>query len=177
MSLEIHIQPKGPTIKAGNFVPFVYCVICNCLELHPASLIATPSASILQQNGKVNKGRERKAGWHLLLQKNPLWHDVGSSWYLLNSDSFEMKDVSFCHSFPWKSHYPPDWGSHIHHFLYIFFLELSVLFAITDTKFCEWVSCQEIRIDIMLNGSAKMFYPTFPGTGRVYSCFNRGASI
>lgn len=86
-----------------------------------------------------------------------------------------MKDVSFCHSFPWKSHYPPDWRSRIHHVF--FFLELYVLFAITDTEFCEWVFCQEIRIDIMLNGSAKMFYPTFPGTGSVYSCLSRGGSI
>jgi len=72
VSLEIHIQPKGLAMKAENVVTFMYCVICNCLELHPASFIAISFASILQQSSKESKARERKAVLHLLLLKNLL---------------------------------------------------------------------------------------------------------
>lgn len=175
MSLEIHIQPKGLTIKAGNFVPFMYCAICNCLELHPALFIASPFASILQQNGKVNKARERKAVWHLLLQKNLLWNNVGVQLVLIKLRQFWDERCFFLSLFPMEISLPTWLGKSYPSC--DFFLELYVLFAITDTEFCEWVFCQEIRIDITLNGSAKMFYPTFPGTGSVYSCLSRGGSI
>jgi len=59
-------------MKAENVVTFMYCVICNCLELHPASFIAISFASILQQSSKESKARERKAVLHLLLLKNLL---------------------------------------------------------------------------------------------------------
>lgn len=106
VSLEIHIQPKGLTIKAGNFVPFMYCVICNCLELHPALFIASPFASILQQNGKVNKARERKAVWHLLLQKNLLWDNVGVQLVLIKLRQFWDERCFFLSLFPMEISLP-----------------------------------------------------------------------
>lgn len=174
MSLEIHIQPKGLTIKAENFITFMYCVICNCLELHPASFIAISFASILQQNSKENKARERKAVLHLFLQKNLLWHNVRVQLVLIKLRQFWDEKCFLLSLFPIEIS-PPTW------------LEKSYLSHIDSGNLCFvfyyrsrilWVGfCQKIRIDIMLNGSAKIFHPTFQGTRSVYSCLSRGGTI
>lgn len=173
MSLEIHIQPKGLAIKAENFVAFVYCVICNCLGLHPASFIAISFASVLQQTSREDKARERKAALHLLPQKNLLWHGRAQL-VLIKLRQFWDEKCFLLSLLPIKISLPT-------------WLEKSYLSRIDPASWCFifhhrcrslWVGfCQKIRIDITLSGSAKMVYPTFQGPGTLCSCLSRGGNI
>lgn len=105
-------------------------IVWNCILPHSLTFLLHQFCSKIVR--KTKKRREKQCCTCSFRKIYDIM--LGSSWCLLNSGSFEMENISFCHSFQKKSHYSPDWRSLIYHIL---ILEFYVVFSINNTEFCE----------------------------------------